>query len=69
MADWSLKKAQTWEDLLAAHDKWMIDYNFQRHMAHEERQDGCHSPAEVLGLGQRGPARTCFSASGVLRDL
>jgi hypothetical protein len=33
------KKAQTWEDLLAAHDKWMLDYNFQRHMAHEERQD------------------------------
>ena len=27
----------------------MRDYNFQRHMAHEERQDGCHSPAEVLG--------------------
>jgi hypothetical protein len=35
--------------LLAAHDKWMRDYNFQRHMAHEERQDGSHSPAEVLG--------------------
>jgi hypothetical protein len=29
--------------------KWTRDYNFQRHMAHEERQDGCHSPAEVLG--------------------
>src|SRR5439155_4002344 len=49
MADWSFEKAQTWEDLLAAHDKWMLDYNFQKHMAHEERQDGCHSPAEVLG--------------------
>jgi putative transposase len=49
MADWSFEKAQTWEDLLAAHNKWMRDYNFQKHMAHEERQDGCHSPAEVLG--------------------
>src|SRR6266700_2879896 len=49
MADWSEDSAQTWEDLLAAHDKWMRDYNFQKHMAHEERQDGCHSPAEVLG--------------------
>lgn len=28
MADWSFEKAQTWEDLLAAHDKWMSDYNF-----------------------------------------
>jgi transposase InsO family protein len=49
MADWSFEKAHTWEDLLAAHDKWMADYNFQKHMAHEERQDGCHSPAAVLG--------------------
>ena len=30
MADWSFEKAHTWEDLLAAHDKWMVDYNFQR---------------------------------------
>jgi hypothetical protein len=30
MADWSFEKAQTWEDLLAAHDKWMRDYNFQK---------------------------------------
>lgn len=49
MADWSFEKAQTWEDLLAVHEKWMQDYNFQRHLAHEERQDGCQSPAQVLG--------------------
>lgn len=49
MADWSFEKAQTWEDLLAAHDKWMTDYNFQKHMAHDRREDGCHSPAAVLG--------------------
>jgi len=49
MADWSFEKAHTWEDLLAAHDKWMRDYNFQKHTAHEQRNDGCHSPAEVLG--------------------
>jgi hypothetical protein len=48
MADWSFEKAHTWEDLLAAHEKWMNDYNFQRHMAHEKRDDGCHSPAAVL---------------------
>jgi putative transposase len=49
MADWSFEKAHTWEDLLAAHEKWMRDYNFQKHMAHEKRDDGCHSPAAVLG--------------------
>lgn len=49
MADWSFEKAQTWDDLLATHEKWTRDYNFQRHMAHEKREDGCHSPATVLG--------------------
>jgi len=48
MADWSFENAHTWEDLLAAHEKWMRDYNFQKHMAHEKRDDGCHSPAAVL---------------------
>ena len=48
MADWNFAKAQTWDDLLAAHEKWMRDYNFQKHMAHEKRDDGCHSPAAVL---------------------
>ncbi len=48
MADWSFENALTWEDLLAAHEKWMRDYNYQKHMAHEKRDDGCHSPAAVL---------------------
>jgi len=30
MADWSFEKAHTWEDLLAAHEKWHRDYNFQK---------------------------------------
>jgi hypothetical protein len=49
LADWSFEKAHSWEDLLAAQEKWMRDYNFQRHLAHEKRDDGCHSPAAVLG--------------------
>jgi transposase InsO family protein len=49
MADWHFEKAQTWEDLLAAHEKWVLEYNFQHHFAHEKRDDGCHSPAAVLG--------------------
>jgi hypothetical protein len=53
MADWSFESAHTWEDLLAAHEKWLLDYNHQRHMAHEHRDDNCHSPASVLGW-QRG---------------
>lgn len=41
--------AKSWEDLVAVHEKWVLDYNFQKHLAHEKREDGRHSPAEVLG--------------------
>ena len=49
MADWYFETAKTWEDLLAAHAKWVRNYNYQKHFAHEQREDGHHSPAEVLG--------------------
>jgi len=49
LADWHFERAQTWEDLLAAHEKWLLDFNYQHHFAHEQREDGCHSPAAVLG--------------------
>ncbi|MHB8598823.1 MAG: DDE-type integrase/transposase/recombinase [Ktedonobacteraceae bacterium] len=74
MADWSFEKAQIYEDLLAAHEKWLLDYNHQRHMAHEQRDDNCHSPAAVLNW-QRGMQPTpeliyrAFSAIGETRVL
>jgi len=49
MADWHFAQASTWPDLLAAHDRWVVDFNYQVHWAHREREDGRHSPAEVLG--------------------
>ncbi len=49
MADHHLKRATSWEELLAAHRRFVDDYNAQSHWAHRERQDGRHSPAEVLG--------------------
>jgi len=60
--------------LLAAHEQWMQDYNLQRHLAHEPREDGCHSPAEVLGWVkgmQPEPERVyqVFSASCETRRL
>ncbi len=33
----------------AAHDRWVADFNFQAHWTHRQRDDGRHSPAEVLG--------------------
>jgi putative transposase len=49
MADWNYAQAETWQELRAAHDRFCADYNYQRHFAHEQREDGKHSPAAVLG--------------------
>jgi hypothetical protein len=49
MADFHFVQAQTWQELLDAHDQWVADFNFQVHWAHRDRQDQRHSPAEVLG--------------------
>ena len=37
MADWHFAKATTWAELLAVHDQWVVDYNYQVHWAHQER--------------------------------
>jgi hypothetical protein len=49
MADFHFTHAQTWQELLDAHDQWVADFNFQVHWAHRDRQDQRQSPAEVLG--------------------
>lgn len=49
MADWHFRQAENWSELKAAHDRWVVDFNYQSHWAHRERGDGRHSPAEVLG--------------------
>jgi hypothetical protein len=49
MADWEVAKATGWADLLAVHDQWVSDYNYQSHWAHQERTDGRLTPRDVLG--------------------
>lgn len=49
MADWHFRQAKQWSDLKTAHDRWVVDFNYQSHWAHRHREDGRHSPAEVLG--------------------
>lgn len=59
MADWHVVHAETWAEVVASHDKFVADYNYQIHWAHQDRQDDRHSPAEVLGWvqgTQRDPA-------------
>ena len=50
MADYHFAKAESWEGLVAAHDRWVERYNTQMHWAHRERKDARRSPAEVLGF-------------------
>ncbi len=49
MADWDFARATTWSELLTVHDRWVVDYNYQSHWAHQERADGRLSPHDVLG--------------------
>jgi transposase len=49
MADAKFAKATSWEEALTIHRRFMHDYNQQKHWAFEQREDGCHSPAAVLG--------------------
>lgn len=49
MADHYFAKAESWEELVAVHDRWLESYNTQRHWAHRNREDERRSPSEVLG--------------------
>ncbi len=49
MADWDFAKATNWAELLAVHDQWVGDYNYQVHWAHQERDDDRRTPRDVLG--------------------
>jgi hypothetical protein len=48
MADWAFARASSWPELLAVHDQWVADYNYQDHFAHQHRQEDRRSPAAVL---------------------
>ena len=48
MADWDFAKATTWAELLAVHDQWVVNLNYQVHWAHQERDDDRRTPRDVL---------------------
>jgi len=49
MADHYFAKAESFEELVREHDRWLESYNTQRHWAHRDREDDRRSPSEVLG--------------------
>src|SRR5947209_9274569 len=74
MADWHYSRAEIWAEFVASHEEFVANYNYQVHWAHRDRQDGRHSPAEVLGWvqgAQREPAELhrIFYASRFGRTL
>ncbi len=48
LADHGFSNARTWPEMLYEHKKWWTNYNIEHHFAHRARQDGRHSPLEVL---------------------
>lgn len=48
LADFAFAKARTWPEIQQAHRTWWVNYNTEKHYAHRTRQDGRHSPSEVL---------------------
>ncbi len=50
MADYYFKKAESWQELVDAHETWMTDYNAQRRWTHQNREDGRRSPEAVPGF-------------------
>lgn len=48
LADHAFSNARTWPEIQQAHQTWWQNYNAEHHYAHRERQNGRHSPTEVL---------------------
>jgi transposase len=48
LADWGFARAGTWSELLAVHDHWVTEHNYQDHYAHQDRPEDRRSPAAVL---------------------
>jgi transposase len=48
LADHAFSNARTWPEIQQAHQMWWKNYNVEHHYAHRERQDGRHSPSDVL---------------------
>jgi hypothetical protein len=64
LADHAFSNARTWPEIQQAHQTWWKNYNSEHHYAHRERQDGRHSPTEVLcgALGHFVPAEVLSRA-------
>ena len=65
LADFAFAKAQSWAEIQQAHQTWWTNDNREKHVAHQARQDGRHSPHAVL----RGVLGRTFPEEGLSRAL
>src|SRR4029453_10535871 len=63
LVDWDFAQAGSWPELLAVHDHWVTEHNYQDHWGHQDRPEDRRSPAAVL---QRVCGRL-FSPEGLHR--
>src|SRR5260370_36866099 len=49
LGDHAFSNARTWPEIQQAHQTCWRNYHIEHHYAHRARQDGRHSPIEVLG--------------------
>jgi putative transposase len=67
MADYYFARAESWEEVVGAHDGWVENYNTQKHWAHREER----RPSESCGgsgNSQRRPPQAGGSQEGLLFD-
>ena len=58
MADWDFARATSWSELLAIHDQWVVNFNYQSHWAHQAASRRPPQPGGGAELGRRtGSAR------------
>ena len=52
MERYRLEEATSWQEVCAVHARFVVDYNHQEHFAHLDREDGKHTPSDVMGWVQ-----------------
>jgi putative transposase len=67
MADWHFARAETWTELVATHDRFVADYNYQVHWAHQNRQNDRPVPTRGSRVGTGRTARSRRVAPGLLQ--
>jgi transposase len=62
MADWGFAHARSWPELLAVHDLWVADYNYQD-LRSDRKTGAARPPSCTACAGSSSPRRSCTAFS------